>query len=84
MNENQIDEIHIHNKGGDMKGFCRYAVQKPEGLKRQEIVHYRPNGYKELLRSALALIINRDAKILIRKAKRKSRKKKNAGVAKKA
>lgn len=32
VNSRQIDEVHIHNVKDLGKGFCEYAVEKPQGL----------------------------------------------------
>jgi hypothetical protein len=57
INDKQIDEIHIHNKGG-MKGeffkedYCEYAIVKPKGIE-QKFYHKRPLGYSPLARQVL-------------------------------
>lgn len=46
VNEEQIDEILIQNKGGNLKGLCNYKVVKPDvaGV----IKHNRPDGWVPL------------------------------------
>jgi len=39
INLKQIDEIHVQRVGGDVGGWCRYAVKKP-GISGTVLHHY--------------------------------------------
>lgn len=55
INQNQIDEIHIHNVGGDeINGL--YRIEYPVGFENIMIKHKRINGYGPLLQKALRII----------------------------
>lgn len=59
INENQIDEIWIHNKGerSDIEtNAFEYRIEKPKGYNDIPILHIRDMGYGVLLRKALKVI----------------------------
>jgi len=59
VNENQIDEIFIHNKGErfDVETGCyEYRIEKPKGYNDIPILHIRDDGYNVLMRKALKVI----------------------------
>ena len=54
INEEQIDEIHIQNVGGNPNGLSEYAVRKPE---MQGIIkHHRPSGWVALAAAVLGIL----------------------------
>jgi hypothetical protein len=54
VNDKQIDEIFIQNKGGNMRGLCTYEVVKPslDGT----IKHNRPDGWVPLAATVLSAL----------------------------
>lgn len=65
VNERQIDQINIHNKGEfalDEDGtpeYYVYSVEKPEGISRK-FVHKRSDGWKPLACTILKHLISLD------------------------
>jgi hypothetical protein len=55
VNEKQIDEIHIHNRGNaeiEGNGYYNYKVVEPKGIKKI-FLHKRDEGWKPLAISIL-------------------------------
>jgi hypothetical protein len=61
VNEEQIDELCIHNITGDIrKTIHEYDICKPDLRKETTIKHRRADGWMPLVRKVLGYLITKD------------------------
>ncbi len=61
VNEEQIDELYIHNITGDIrKKIHEYEICKPDLRKKVSIKHRRADGWKPLVYKVLGYLIREE------------------------